>query len=456
MPRIAGLCALLLSLACAPCARAQDGGFTAPLNGVPRLTRDPLTQIPPAPAPATVREGFTFAAAGDLLGPGRPIGPLKDPQFEKVAAIVREADAAFGNGEGNSFDLAAFKGYAAAENGGGNRLDPPSVARDYKDMGFDILSKPNNHAVDWGLEGLKATEETLAEAGLVTAGSGRSRAAARAPAFFETPRGRVAVVAAASTFVPWSVAGDAEGQVPDRPGISVLRTRKVALVSPADFEALKAVAGRIPGRTVKADAKEITLYGQAYRAADKPGMTYEMNDLDQYEILKAVRGAKQQSDFTAFTIHAHENAGTGDDSLPADFMPVFARRAIDAGADEVVVHGPHGVRGVEIYKGKPIFYGMGSLFFNVGGVRRSFGGTRMPDSWWDSAIAVSEAQGGKITTIRIYPITMRIDASPMSGAPRLASPADGKRILEQMQKDSEMFGTRISIENGIGVIRVAG
>ena len=47
--------------------------------------------------------------------------------------------------------------------------------------------------------------------------------------------------------------------------------------------------------------------------------------------------------------------------IPAEFIPVFARQMIDAGADLVVGHGPHLLRGMEIYKGKPIFYSPGQF-----------------------------------------------------------------------------------------------
>ena len=52
-----------------------------------------------------------------------------------------------------------------------------------------------------------------------------------------------------------------------------------------------------------------------------------------------------------------------DSAVPADFLPLLFHKAIDAGADVVIRHGPHELNGIEIYKGKPIFYSLGSLFF---------------------------------------------------------------------------------------------
>src|SRR6185503_8013863 len=45
----------------------------------------------------------------------------------------------------------------------------------------------------------------------------------------------------------------------------------------------------------------------------------------------------------------------------APFIEDFARKAIDAGASAVLGHGAHMLRGVEVYKGRPIFYNLGSL-----------------------------------------------------------------------------------------------
>ena len=47
----------------------------------------------------------------------------------------------------------------------------------------------------------------------------------------------------------------------------------------------------------------------------------------------------------------------------ADFVTKFAHQAIDEGADIFVGHGSHFPMGIEIYKGKPIFYSVGNFVF---------------------------------------------------------------------------------------------
>jgi poly-gamma-glutamate capsule biosynthesis protein CapA/YwtB (metallophosphatase superfamily) len=47
-------------------------------------------------------------------------------------------------------------------------------------------------------------------------------------------------------------------------------------------------------------------------------------------------------------------------------MREIAHTAIDAGADAVFGHGPHFALPVESYRGKPIYYGLGSFSFHTG------------------------------------------------------------------------------------------
>ena len=450
---------------------------------LPRVAYDPAAQIPGTPLPTTVKDGFTFAAVGDMIGPGRSFAGLKDAELERVATIVRSADAASGNNEGAIFDLKSFKGYPSAQNGGGNPLSPAAVAHELKAMGFDFLSKANNHATDFGFEGLKATEDAIEAAGLQFAGSGANRFQARAPAFLETSRGRVSFVSTATTYNPASVAGLALADMPDRPGISVIRTQRYNVVTTAEMEKLREIATARrtagveggAGRGGSEPSNSLTLMGQTYRLGDKPGLTYEMNNLDLVEVLRSVRGAKQVSDATVFTIHAHE---TGLGGATADFLPKLYHMVIDAGADIVAAHGQHVLRGIEIYKGKPIFYGLNHFFYmmdldrsptreTVEGMGVNYDALSYTDyirarftpsrADLQSVLAVTEFSGGKVKEVRLYPLDLRHGVEPSHrnvGVPRLADAALGKTILELLQRESEQFGTRISIENNVGVIRI--
>src|SRR5207245_6913104 len=94
---------------------------------------------------------------------------------------------------------------------------------------------------------------------------------------------------------------------------------------------------------------------------DRAGIRNERNKPDGDGMARVVRSASRMADWTIVSVHAHE--GGKDRTQPADFLVAFAHAMIDAGADLVVGHGPHVVRGVEIYKGKAIFYSVGDFIF---------------------------------------------------------------------------------------------
>jgi poly-gamma-glutamate capsule biosynthesis protein CapA/YwtB (metallophosphatase superfamily) len=450
MNRIAGL-ALGAALLAAPCA-AQ------PAAGVP--------------------DGFTFVAGGDMIGPYHPFPGADDAGFAQVAALFRHADVGFANQEGSIFDVAAFAGWPAAENGGGYPLQPPSTAVEMKAAGIGLVSKANNHATDFGTEGLVATLKSLADAGIAQGGAGLSDVEARAPAYLSTSKGVVALVDTASTFPPMSVAGpkvERRGVVTGpRPGISALHVREVRLVTPEQLATLRDL-----GADDYSKPGEARIADKLFRVSDKTGSVWEMEPADEAAILASVRQARTKARFVLFSIHAHETAGdhdvpppvdyeamvlhkaneapSPDDPHPAGFEPELFHAAIDAGADAVVRTGPHVLNGIEIYKGRPIFYGLGSLFFDFGG-RRGYTtpageALSFPDEWFETVVPVCTFRGGKVSEIRLYPMVLDSSGPATAGVPHPADPARARRILERLRAQSLMFGTHIAIENGVGVIR---
>jgi poly-gamma-glutamate synthesis protein (capsule biosynthesis protein) len=424
-----------------------------------------------------VPDGFTFAAGGDMIGPYHDLPNPADPGFARVAALFHGADVGFANQEGSIFDLKTFRGYPAAENGGGYPLQPASFARDIKAIGISLVSKANNHATDWGTDGLAATLGWLAAAGVVQGGAGEGLAAARAPAYLDTVKGRVALVDTASTFPPMAVAGPPVARFGitsrPRPGISPLHVREVGRVSPAQFDALRKIAG---GLDSGGNTDEVRVGDQIF--SRKSGPRWEMDKDDETAILNAVKEARRKARFVLFSIHAHQTGGDADagpapyepamlhwaneaaspdDPKPADFEPVLFHAAIDAGADAVVRTGPHVLGGIEIYKGKPIFYSLGSLFFDFRGKRSYTTPTgqvmNFPDGFFQTVIPVTRFKNGKIDEIRLYPFVLESGGGPMGGMPRAASPEEARRILTNLKVLSAVYGTRIAIENGIGIIR---
>jgi poly-gamma-glutamate capsule biosynthesis protein CapA/YwtB (metallophosphatase superfamily) len=426
----------------------------------------------------SVPDGFTFAAGGDMIGPYHAFSDASDQEFLRVAALFHGAELAFANQEGSIFDLESFQGYPAAENGGGYPQQRSAAAQNIRGIGIAVVSKANNHATDWGAEGLVATLHSLAAAGVAQAGSGLSLAEARAPAYTPTSKGLAALVSTASTFPPMSVAGpavDKRGVLSrPRPGISALHVRQIHLVSTDQLAILRKTMG-----STQIAAQEVRIGDEIFRSSRSPGMSWEMNGDDEDAILSSIREARSKAQFVVFSIHAHETAGNNDEPGPADYEPMVLHKAdeapspddphpapfevelfhaaIDAGADVVVRTGPHVINGIEIYKGKPIFYSLGSLFFDFGG-RRSYStpaGEKLtfPDEWFETIVPVSTYQDGKVSQIRLYPMIIDSTSPATSGIPHMADPLHARRILDRLKAQSAMFGTEVRIEDDVGIIR---
>ena len=204
------------------------------------------------------------------------------------------------------------------------------------------------------------TERYIKEAGIVAAGVGKSLAEAREAKFLETPKARLALISVASTFPEHSRAGKSRGDISPRPGLNPLRYTTTYVVTRERLEMLRETLDEL-GLSPPKEGAELRVLRNRFVAGDEPNVLTEPNQEDLEEISAVVRNASRLADYTLVTIHAHE--GDRDRFVPAQFLITFARAMIDAGADVFVGHGPHVLRGVEIYKGKPIFYSLGDFIF---------------------------------------------------------------------------------------------
>jgi poly-gamma-glutamate capsule biosynthesis protein CapA/YwtB (metallophosphatase superfamily) len=437
----------------------------------PKPSNDPTEFLRGPPKPASVKGRFSVVSVGDLML-ARPANGIADPEFQKVLEMIRAADVAIGNQEGPAFDPKAL---TRAPYGQGGLSGVPEMPADYKAMGFDLIAQANNHSTDFGAEAVVQAANLLEAARVGHAGAGPNLQAARRAGFYTTPKGKVGLVSTASTFKVNASANDVWGQLPERGGISVLRTRTIRLVNADQFATVKRLATELasPMRPApKTDANQITFGDQTYRLADKPGLKYDMDLYDEAGLLKAVRDGKAQSDLIAFNIHAHESPTGVDDDTPAppDFLIKLFHEVVEAGGDVVMGGGPHSMRGVEIYKGKPIFYGLGLFFFKpqLGGPPNVPG--RMPDddypkepdprpgnpsSWYDSVLAISDFDDGKLKQVRLYPVDlMNAPVQGARGLPHFATGERAKQILTRLQTDSAQFSTKIAVQGDMGVITV--
>lgn len=159
---------------------------------------------------------------------------------------------------------------------------------------------------------------------------------------------------------------DSAGEAPGRPGLNPLRLTESIVVPPEILKNLRRLRATLPGtKPDDNDPARVVVAGATFRAGDEAGYSYEPNPRDVAEILRNVRRGKQFSDFCIVTNHGHEPNWSHEVSQdPPDYEQFFAHKLIDAGADAYVGHGPHLIRGIEIYKGRPILYGLGNFFYD--------------------------------------------------------------------------------------------
>ena len=430
--------------------------------GIPAASQTPAPRDHPP---------VTFALAGDSIIT-RKLSIYSEPEFVGLMDLIRGADVGFTNLEMLFHD---YESPPMNESGGTWMRAEPALVKELAWAGFDLVSRANNHAGDYGIGGMRLTTKYVREAGLVQAGVGESLTEAREARFFDSPKARVALISTASTFPDHSRASDTRGDMPPRPGLNPLRFTTTNVVTRDGMEALRRVAREL-GQRPPDQNDRLTFGGRRYVVGDKPGVHTEPLRADVDGMARVVSSAAKMADYVIVTSHSHE--GGSDRTVPADFLIAFAHAMIDAGADMFVGHGPHVVRGVEVYKGKPILYSVGDFIFqnetllrfpseayDAAGLGRDseigdFNAARSDNDRrgfnvdreiWESFVAMLQWNGKQLTELRLHPISLGFGA-PMTarGRPMLADPALARQILDNIVARSQPFNTRITIENGVG------
>jgi poly-gamma-glutamate synthesis protein (capsule biosynthesis protein) len=449
-------------------------GLRAVMLGTALLLAGPVDLFPQQGLPHGDSAGeMTLALAGDAIITRR-LSVFGEPEFMALRDLVQGATAAFVNLEilFHNFEPDIIP---ASASGGTYMQADPAIAEELVWMGFDMVSMANNHTGDYGVGGLRSTTRAVEAAGLVHAGTGENLAEARAPGYLETPGGRVALISAASTFPDGSRAGHQRKDVRGRPGLSPIRSDRVYQITQDQMDALMSYqegTGRSRG-----GGSRLRLFGETFQVGDDYRSLTTPHEGDLAEIVASVEEAKRQADFVIFSGHSHDSGRTNN--YPADFLVTLAHAVIDAGADIFLAHGPHVVRGIEIYKGKPIFYSLGDFVFQNETVprqpadnyerygldpeavapdffdaRQRSGGFPSRPQVWESFVAMVRFQDGELAGVELHPITLGHGLDrPQRGRPLLATGDLARKIIDETREYSQPFGTEIVFENGIGVIR---
>lgn len=197
-----------------------------------------------------------------------------------------------------------------------------AAAQAMKAAGFTVVSFAGNHCMDWGKEGFFDTIDNLEAAGLNVVGVGANIAQAREPVIVEAGGVRAAFLAY-SSILPMSYWAEA-----DRPGCAPMRAH--------------------------------TVYEQIEH--DQPGTPARVHTYAHREDLDALTAdiakARALADVVIVSLH------WGIHFVPAvlaDYQQQVAHAAIDAGADLILGHHAHILKGVEVHRGKAIFYSLSNF-----------------------------------------------------------------------------------------------
>jgi poly-gamma-glutamate capsule biosynthesis protein CapA/YwtB (metallophosphatase superfamily) len=359
--------------------------MTACLRAVRLEVSRAMLAILAAAAPGWVlaQSDFTLSAVGDLIIT-RPESMLQNegafpyaPAFRDAVTLLGAADVTYGNLETTIYDARSFTGPPYSWDGDWMLTSLPAVAADLKAMHFDIVSRSNNHALDWGLEGMRETTRWVNDTGLVQAGVGETAGEAAAASYYQSAKGKVAIVSMVTTFRPTTNALPISGQAPNgRPGVNGLGVTQSSVVDAQTYGLVSTIVCAFAGSNpCPAPGPVIDFFGRPVRAAttgETPfTYTYAVDAVDEARIMAGVRAAKSgpaPARYVVAAIHAHEGITEENPPSswqdPAAFLKTVARKAVDSGADAFITSGIHHVAGMEIYKGKAIFYGLGNFFWS--------------------------------------------------------------------------------------------
>ena len=417
----------------------------------------------------------TIAAAGDALILNR----MPDyPGREELTAFLRQSDVSLVNLETTLTDGTLC---GAARSGGTWLTSRPEVARDLQELGFDLLAVGNNHTHDYGEEGVRQTVWNLRNMGIAHCGAGCTLYEAARPAILETPHSRVAVLQVCSTCHEEDIAGRQSESMPGRPGLAPLRFTTEYTVNAGHMQALREIAAGTYMNGWRAFGQQ-----QGYVPEDAPG-TFSFGDLrfvqgepegkhtracpeDLRRTREMIQSALLQAEYCVVMVHSHEIPRDQNDE-PEEFLIEFAHACIEAGACAVVGSGTHELKGIEIYRGRPIFYCLGNFVFQNNFVERLpadyveekglpltlTGGQAFSEvgkrarcslqqnrSSYQTVVPRFSFSGEKLTEIRMLPVSLQPEERMTYATwPAPAGEEESREICRTLVRLSAPFGTKM-------------
>jgi poly-gamma-glutamate synthesis protein (capsule biosynthesis protein) len=370
-----------------------------------------------------------------LTGQSMIRSDLRSTKPAAVTAIksLLSGDVVFTNLEG----AIAHPGEKAQE--GRGFLAPPEALDALTAMGFNLLALSGNHAFDLKETGIDNTIREADRRHIAHAGTGANVGAATAPAYLHTPKGTVALVASASGLIAQGARAEAS-----RHGVNELRVNN----GDRPNEATDDLPGALPNTPNADDAKRI---------------------------LQSIREARQRADVVIVYQHNHVfgtrsfstifTEGMPERLAPNEWLRKWTHDEIDAGADIIVMHGAPLLHGIEIYRGRPIFYDLGNFIYNVPPTL-----TYIDEPMaWETVVPSVRMQDRAVQTISLRAVVLNPigDGQPdvhdphatneflhTRGLPTAATGARAGYILQRVADASKAFGTRIDVKGEAATITI--
>jgi poly-gamma-glutamate synthesis protein (capsule biosynthesis protein) len=363
-----------------------------------------------------------ITAVGDMIF-NEQISTLTQPERKGLFRIMQQADIGYGNLE------FSINGRPELQRPFYNFRADPEFVWEVAAIGINLVSMSNNHALDFGGEGLRDCLRALDHASITHAGAGLTLAAAHAPGTMRI-QARKTEFSLLSYMRYWT--NKFRSTDPDAPSL--------ATIDPATV-------------LVSKDGKVEPVTGP---------LESDIKTMEDDVVL-----ARRHTDVLLVSLHNHDVSHDrvyGIQNKTPENDHIMYRRAIDAGADMVIGSGPHVLRGIEIYKGKPIFYSLSDFIYQYRTpdkipvdlihqrdveidrpTNMSVWDRRDPEEIMEGVMLRMTVNDGTLKRIQLIPIAID-DEGPLYGVPRLLSDDRAKRTFDRLQKLSEPYGTKIVVK----------
>ena len=328
---------------------------------------------------------------------------VADPEvpFARVKDTLRQADVLFGNLECCFYEPP--RGHPLEREG---FYAPLASAQALAVAGYGAVGVANN--VTYGEEAIRSSLRRLDDLGIPYTGAGASRDAARAPAIVSHRGLRFGFVQRTSVY--WATGHEATDS---SPGVAVLTGRT------AYEPALHTRRAGVPPPN---------------RPGVPPAILTWADPKSLAEFTSDLRALRARADIVVASHHW----GLFDEVL--DYQVEIAHAAIEAGADVVMGHGPHEACAVEMYRGRPIFYGLGSFSFHTGHGGRAHGD-------WVGLLARLIYEDRALAEIAFSMV--RHDEG---NATYVADPHQDREAMDQIVRRSEKLGTALAVRGSEMVV----